>query len=138
MHSGILIPAVGTAASAKKRREAVRLRTLIAPAGVYGPRAALRLEAMRHGEALAKRVVEEALAEGGGVKGAILALRAIEVADPAVEVTANVELPADPEAIGRMSLRELEMLEARGLLGATEGATASAGELEQAATPDPA
>ena len=89
-------------------------------------------------EALAKRVVEEALAEGGGVKGAILALRAIEVADPAVEVTANVELPADPEAIGRMSLRELEMLEARGLLGATEGATASAGELEQAATPDPA
>ena len=72
------------------------------------------------------------------MKGAILALRAIEVADPAVEVTANVELPADPEAIGRMSLRELEMLEARGLLGAIEGATASAGELEQAATPDPA
>jgi hypothetical protein len=89
-------------------------------------------------EALAKRAVEEALAEGGGVKGAILALRAIEVADPAVEVTANVELPADPEAIGRMSLRELEMLEARGFLGATEAATASAGELEQAATPDPA
>ena len=45
----------------------------------------------RKNEALAKRVVEEALAEGGGVKGAILALRAIEVADPAVEVTANVE-----------------------------------------------
>ena len=53
-------------------------------------------------EALARRIVETALDESAGVKGASLGLRLIDAIDPPVEASVTVELPKTPEDIDAM------------------------------------
>jgi hypothetical protein len=53
-------------------------------------------------EALARRIVETALDESTGVKGASLGLRLIDAIDPPVEASVTVELPKTPEDVDAM------------------------------------
>ena len=73
---------------------------MLVPSGRVTPRALLKRR--RNGEALARRIVETALDESAGVKGASLGLRLIDAIDPPVEASVTVELPKTPEDIAAM------------------------------------
>jgi len=71
------------------RRQLKLTRQMVGGGAKMGPRAALRLEALRKAEPLAQRIIATALDPESGVGGANVALRVLDAIDPMVSVEAT-------------------------------------------------
>ena len=122
-HSGLGLaasPVEHAKLSAEKRRHLKLTRQLVAPGGKWGPRAALRMEAMRRADALAARAVDAALdPQASPVAAGNLALRLIEAVDPAEKATLEVSIPSSVEAVEQLGPAALLSLAAQ--LGISAG-----------------
>jgi len=83
------------------------IRQTVVPAGVRSPREALSLMVAQNAGALADKIISTALAENSGVGGANVALRAIEMADPAVLETIEFSGDLTRDQLNGLSFVEL-------------------------------
>jgi len=111
------------------RRHMKLTRQIVAPSGRMGPRAALRMEALRNGAALADRVVSAALDPGASpVAAGNLALRVIESVDPPIQAAFEVEMAQTLEEVEALSFKQLLALAARLGIETPAGSPASGAE----------
>jgi len=102
---------VAHAARREHIAERARMRLALGLTRSTGPRAVLRAKAIAGSERLAAAAYDAALDNGA------LALKLIREVDPPLEATVSVSLPTSEDEIDKLTLRELELLEARGLIG---------------------
>jgi hypothetical protein len=109
------------AANARKAHEAksklrIRRQLLgVGPARVAQPRQIARLRAQERAEELAEALVDGPLddAELGSLARQAAVIRALDATFPLQTATVELELPAEPEAMGSMSWQDMQALAAR-------------------------